>query len=202
MKYNLSGFFNEYKKRYPQFKDIVNDYERQLKELKITMNHDVNNVKDEDQYYQQLFQLPMDSFYIIDWNVEQALKTATKYYKNGPNMKFNVPIVYDAVRKDAIVQSYLDEASRNNNPIILGYHPGITHPNIIVIDGNHRVASRARQGVNDIYGYFLSPKMHLECMMTNLDQLLYKIHHNLYKHVIQSQGGPLKEIEYDDEFIS
>lgn len=199
MKYNLSGFFNKFKQIHPQFKGIIEDYERQLKEISVKRN--ISMKRHEEQFYTQNFYLNDDSFYSIIWSVERAKEIAIENYKEGPNMKFFVPTVYHSVRKEDINIPYLDIALDNNEPVIIGYHSAISKPNIIVIDGNHRIVSRAQAGISYVQGYFLTPKMHIECMLTNLDQLLYKIHHNLYKHVMQSQGNPLIEFQYDDGFI-
>ena len=204
VKYDLDGFFNEICAKLPELKNEVIKYRQLLKES--TINNTVHISKnslttDEVEYYKQTIDLVGNSHYTITWNVELAKSVAKKYYPQGSNFEFYTPAIAKAVTIDNLNRAQLNKALSNNKPIIVGYHAA-TLPPFIIIDGNHRVASRINAGKMQISGYLLKPSMHLECMATKLDQVLYLIHHNFANYIRELNKEPLPNPDFNDGVLN
>jgi|GEM_PF-4343901 len=116
-------------------------------------------------------------------------------------MNFYLPTIAKVVDDSNLNKTHIEKALYNNEPIIVGYHPGISPP-FVIIDGNHRVASKINMGENYVLGYLLKPTMHLKCMATKLDQALYLTHHNLINHLRELNKEPLLNPEFNDGILS
>ncbi|MDP1509358.1 hypothetical protein L8C07_01050 [Paenibacillus sp. CMAA1739] len=198
MKYNLDDFFKKMKNECPKLKSLFDDYRRRLDELKTEQEEPLT---DNTEHYMQIIHLTKKSYYTITWNIETLKKVAQRNFPEKPNMNFYLPNLSKCVKKSGIEEKRIPVALNNMEPIIVGYMSGIQDIPFIIIDGNHRVISKHSKGQEYFHGYLLKPEMHVEAMATNLDKLLYKIHHNINKHLAHLRGSKLVENENDSGIL-
>lgn len=135
--------------------------------------NDVTYIRGET--FSQEFVLDQNNNYCISWCIETAKDLIKEYKLKTETLKIKKLI--GQINKKDINQSYLPTALKNDEPIIIAYYNSSPDP-YVVIDGNHRVAAKM-QLQNDIEAYVLSPNIHRQAMVSELDQLLFAIHYNL-----------------------
>ena len=126
--------------------------------------------------FTQEFFIDEYNYYFINWCIPTAKRLILENQLKP--VKIDLKGIIDQVRKNEIDQKYLPIALKNEQPIIIAYYPMCPQPSV-VIDGNHRVLAKSEAGEFTINAFDLSPHIHLQAMTSDLDRLLYKIHHNL-----------------------
>lgn len=133
--------------------------------------------------------------YVVVWSIAVAKKVIKKY--NPPLCKFSLDEIIHLVDQKYINQSYLDIALNNNAPIITAsYPPMVTKNKFLIIDGNHRVISKHKDGQKEILGYMFEPHQHIQAIVTEFCRTLFKIHFNYYK-IASYIGGVISDIELE-----
>ena len=75
-------------------------------------------------------------------------------------------------------------------------------PNIIIVDGNHRVMAKFRAGQKTIPAYVFEPHHHLETMLYNVHRTFFKVHYNLLQIVkYMTYENPSEEIDLPATFF-
>lgn len=132
-----------------------------------------------------------DNFYQVAWSIPVAKRIIRKY--DPPLLEFQLKEMAPLVDKKGINQRHLDVALRNSAPIILALYPLLVTVNkLLIIDGNHRVTAKEKDGQIKIPGYLLEPQHHMKAMIGEVDRTLYKIHSNYY-HIACYMGGLINE---------
>lgn len=126
--------------------------------------------------FTQEFFIDEYNYYFINWCIPTAKKLILENHLKPEEIE--IKDIIDQVRRNEIDQKYLPIALKNEQPIIIAYYPACPQPKV-VIDGNHRVLAKYDAGIRTINTFDLSPHIHLLAMTSDLDRLLYKIHHNL-----------------------
>ena len=126
--------------------------------------------------FNQEFFIDEYNYYFINWCIPTAKRLILENQLKPEDI--DLKGIIDQVRRNEIDQNYLPFALKNEQPIIVAYYP-LCPQTKVVIDGNHRVLSKYDAGEQTIKAFDLFPHIHLQAMTSNLDRLLYKIHHNL-----------------------
>lgn len=143
--------------------------------------------------FTQEFFIDEYNYYFINWCIPTAKKLILE--NELKPVKIDFKGIIDQVRRNEIDQNYLPIALKNEQPIIIAYYPMCPQPSV-VIDGNHRVLAKYDAGEKTINTFDLPPHIHLQAMTSELDRLLYKIHHNL-SCIAESIAGnlPAKDVK-------
>ena len=144
----------------------------------------------------QKIEIDNNNFYEVTWSILVAKKMIKKY--TPPLLEFSLKEIINLVDQRWINESHLSIALNNNAPIIMAsYPPMVTKDKVLIIDGNHRVTSKYKDGQKKILGYMLEPQQHLKAMITEAHRRLYKIHANYYK-IASYIGGTISEKELNE----
>lgn len=154
--------------------NLGQEFSNYKKCLKDTLASNVLTINGE--VFTQEFFIDEYNYYFINWCIPTAKRLILENHLKP--VKIDLTGIIKQVRKNEINQDYLPIALKNEQPIIIAYYPMCPKPSV-VIDGNHRVLAKSNAGKSTIYTYDLSPHIHLQAMTSDLDRLLYKIHHNL-----------------------
>ena len=154
--------------------NLGDEFSRYKKCIKDTLTSNVLTINGE--VFTQEFFIDEYNYYFINWCIPTAKKLILENHLKAEEIELKG--IIDQVRRNEIEQSYLPIALKNEQPIIIAYYPPCPKPRV-VIDGNHRVLAKYDAGLEKIKAFDLSPHIHLLAMTSDLDRLLYKIHHNL-----------------------
>lgn len=136
------------------------------------------------------------NFYVISWSIPMVKKVIAQC--EPPLYKYALKEIIDIVDNAAINESHLGFALNNNAPIfIASYPPLMAKEKFLIIDGNHRVTSKYKNGQETIHGYWLEPEKHLQTMRSELDRILFKIHCN-YFMIVSYIGGIISKNELEE----
>ncbi|GAA3650278.1 hypothetical protein [Asaccharospora irregularis] len=176
----LTYMENMYKKFplvYEQMPELIDKYRKcLLKDIDNIDKEDYQLLKDpKGQCYTRTINLQQCS-YEISWSVSKAKDIIKKY--NIKEREFKVDKLISLVDRSNIVESHLDTVVNSEEPIIIAFCP-IFQPDLVIIDGNHRVSAKFNSGKDKINAYFLKPNEHMQAMMYNYDRNLYKVHNNI-----------------------
>lgn len=136
-----------------------------------------------------------DNYYVVCWSIPKVKKLIAKY--QPPLHEFILKEIIHFADQANINESHLDFALNNNAPIFMASYPPLVSKNkTLIIDGNHRVTSKHKNGQKTIPGYLLEPEKHLQAMFGEADRMLFKIHCNYYM-IASYIGGVIgkKELE-------
>lgn len=144
----------------------------------------------------QRIKIDDNNFYVVAWNIGAAKKAIKKI--NPPLSNFSLNKIIHFVDQRCINESHLGVALNNNAPIIMASYPQMmTKDKVLIIDGNHRVTVKQKDGQKKIPGYILEPDQHLPVMVSEVHRKLYKIHFNYYK-IASYIGGIINEKELNE----
>ena len=125
--------------------------------------------------------------YQVIWSVVAANRVIKKV--NLPIVTVTLAEIVARVDQEGIRVNYLSKALKNNRPIILANYPQLREePKLFIIDGNHRVMARLKEGIAKIPAYVLTPEQHLEAMTRERYRVFYKIHFNCLM-IARCMGG-------------
>jgi hypothetical protein len=173
----IESIYRKYPLVYEQMPELLDKYRKCLLKDIDSMNEEYCQFpKDpKDQYYTRTINLHQCT-YEISWSVSKAKDIIKKY--NIKEREFKVDKLISLVDKSNIVESHLDNVVNSEEPIIIAFCP-IFQPDLVIIDGNHRVTAKFNSGNDKINAYFLKPNEHMQAMMFNYDRNLYKVHNNI-----------------------
>jgi hypothetical protein len=179
------------KNQYPLLNRTIDEYSGKIRELggRTMIDSHIRQLRDEvlskhsfeyadTQIYTQEIKLYNGSFYKLSWSVLRAKETVQRYQLDP--ISFFTEVLAGAVDRSTLNESYLAAAARNDAPVIVAYFPMKPENQVplLVIDGSHRVIGKQLNGQEKLTGYCLNHIQHLEAMVSPIQSLIYKVHHN------------------------
>ncbi|MEF3355792.1 hypothetical protein PV403_21920 [Paenibacillus sp. GYB006] len=164
--------------QYPNLVDIVANYKNELASADNSQPYLLNShhMFEETMYFPHC-----NGEYTVTWDINRARHLINQMIQNRRLIANEVSVeeVYPYIQKNEITESYLPNALKSNEPIILVWYSPTSQK--LIIDGNHRVAARYRQDPKtkiQVYGPF-SHYAHIDFMSNDLNRKLFVIHHNM-----------------------
>lgn len=176
------------KQDYPELQQILITYKNKLEK---TPRHS-SFLKFGETFTRKIYYND-DNFYLVSWSIRKIKKEIANY--EPPLYKFALNEIIHIVDQAGINNSHLGFALNNNAPIFMAsYPPLVSKDKFLIIDGNHRVTSKYKNGQQTITAYWLEPEKHLRAMRNELDRILFKIHYNYYM-IASYIGGVISKTE-------
>ena len=180
--------------------DLEYRFTKYKKLLKKTALHPINVTS--VQIFTKEIGIDENNYYNISWNIDLISKIIRQH--NIPAQTLPINNLINNVVRNELNTDHLPIALKNKSPIIIVHFPVIPD-SLIVVDGNHRVASKYYTKKDSIEGFIIPHSLHLLAMCSPIHRILYYIHHNLnwfseyiagYSTLsdIQSKLVPLEEL--------
>lgn len=176
----------EPKNKIENLRSIIINYKRRINEASKNQIKDLQELllKKENENYTHNIVLPNNDYYNLTWSISKAKKIIMDN-KITPKT-YSVSELYNYIAPGAVEKNNLDISYRNENPIIiveLQKYLLMDKPKpYVIIDGNHRLSVKNENNAKEIKGYLLHENIQIEALSSELDRILYKVHHN--KHVM------------------
>jgi len=175
---------------YPNLDNLLKEYNELLEEYEFSPI-----LTTYGQIYERTINFPNDNYYTLHWNIDYA-KEIIKQLNLQP-LNLSVEALVNVVDEDNVDKRYFGMSLQNDEPIIVAYYPlldGDKHH--IILDGNHRVASRYKNSITSVKGYLLMPDEHYHALQSAIDRLLLIIHQNIIA-LVEFTTGKIEKAELD-----
>lgn len=181
----VAGFSNV--RNFENLGNVLAAYKKKLKRSRNNLSFILNS----GETYVEKVEIDSNNYYYIAWNIASVKKTIQKH--DFPCSRLDLTKVFKAVEKNCINESRLSYSLHNDKPIIIASYPQLTNrQRFVVIDGNHRITARFRDGQKEINGILLSPTYHMPGMVGDFHRTIFKIHHNMYM-IASFVGGNIEK---------
>ncbi|NRT90213.1 hypothetical protein OD350_24755 [Clostridium beijerinckii] len=171
------------KNNYPLLNEMIKAYRNKLEGLYEEYKNDMLNsilVMDPRQMYETKVDINEEGDY---FNIIMDTNKLNKIIKHSmvkvDIQEITLNELVSSIDVNTLDEKYFKVASRNNNPIFVGYTPHLENK-YIVFDGNHRAYSKYKQGQNSILAYVFHPGHYAECTISDIYRYLIYMHLNIW----------------------
>lgn len=171
------------KNNYPLLNEMIKAYRNKLEGLYEKYKNDMLNsvlAMNPRQMYETTVDVNETGDYfniIMDINKLNKIRRQSKVRVDIQEIQLEELV--NSMDLNTLDEKYFKTASRNNNPIFVGYTPHLEN-RYVVFDGNHRTYSKYIEGKRNISAYIFHPGHYAECTISDIYRYLIYMHLNIW----------------------